>query len=178
MDSSSFKKNREKPQKCDANTTFYTQNQFSIKSKFLNSCNSKTNHCKYLKFSPNVYMCYLHTICYLMDIKFYKLLAEEILNSNIESLKKSDRAIKCLTLSKYNLANSLVYKVLIFKLSTADIVYMININLNHRRRIILLLRSIADNFKVDHLSPGPQPHIILGGASSNFAASLSITQPQ
>ncbi|KAF0711240.1 hypothetical protein FWK35_00032611, partial [Aphis craccivora] len=31
-----------------------TQNQFSTKSIFLYFCNSKTNHCKYLKFSSNL----------------------------------------------------------------------------------------------------------------------------
>ncbi|KAF0764365.1 Uncharacterized protein FWK35_00010337, partial [Aphis craccivora] len=34
----------------------FTQNQFSTKSIFLYGCNSKTNDCKYLKFSPNVYV--------------------------------------------------------------------------------------------------------------------------
>ncbi|KAE9529991.1 hypothetical protein AGLY_011453 [Aphis glycines] len=33
----------------------FTQNQFSTESIFLYGCNSKTKHCKYLKFSPNVY---------------------------------------------------------------------------------------------------------------------------
>ncbi|KAF0763269.1 Uncharacterized protein FWK35_00014817 [Aphis craccivora] len=31
--------------------TSFRSNRF-----FLYSCNSKTNHCKYLKFSPNVYL--------------------------------------------------------------------------------------------------------------------------
>ncbi|KAF0745858.1 Uncharacterized protein FWK35_00034782, partial [Aphis craccivora] len=31
-------------------------NQFSTKSIFLYGCNSKTNHCKFLKFSPNIYV--------------------------------------------------------------------------------------------------------------------------
>ncbi|KAE9523081.1 hypothetical protein AGLY_016522 [Aphis glycines] len=34
-------------------TGIFTQNQFSTESIFLYGCNSKTNHCKYLKFSPN-----------------------------------------------------------------------------------------------------------------------------
>ncbi|KAF0750863.1 Uncharacterized protein FWK35_00024555, partial [Aphis craccivora] len=31
-------------------------NKFSTKSIFLYSCNSKTNHCKFLKFSPIIYV--------------------------------------------------------------------------------------------------------------------------
>ncbi|KAF0762120.1 Uncharacterized protein FWK35_00008429 [Aphis craccivora] len=34
----------------------FMQNQFSTKSIFLYSCNSKTNHYKYLKFSPNLFI--------------------------------------------------------------------------------------------------------------------------
>ncbi|KAF0769775.1 hypothetical protein FWK35_00010644 [Aphis craccivora] len=37
-------------------TIIFTQNQFSTKSIFLYGCNSKTNDCKYLKFSPNFYL--------------------------------------------------------------------------------------------------------------------------
>ncbi|KAF0760900.1 Uncharacterized protein FWK35_00011277 [Aphis craccivora] len=51
-----FQKNREKQKKNDGKTRIFTQNQFSTKSIFLYGCNSKTNHCKYLKFSPNVYV--------------------------------------------------------------------------------------------------------------------------
>ncbi|KAE9529785.1 hypothetical protein AGLY_011881 [Aphis glycines] len=39
----------------DGKTEIFTQNQFLIKLIFLYGCNSKTNHCKYLKFSPNIY---------------------------------------------------------------------------------------------------------------------------
>ncbi|KAF0763406.1 Uncharacterized protein FWK35_00014258, partial [Aphis craccivora] len=49
----SFQKHREKPKKKPA---IFTQNQFSTKSIFFYGCNSKTNHCKYLKFSPNFYV--------------------------------------------------------------------------------------------------------------------------
>ncbi|KAF0759219.1 Uncharacterized protein FWK35_00021100 [Aphis craccivora] len=52
----SFQKRREKPKKNDGKTGIFTQNQFSTKSIFLYGCDSKTNHCKYLKFSPNVYV--------------------------------------------------------------------------------------------------------------------------
>ncbi|KAF0712097.1 Uncharacterized protein FWK35_00037390, partial [Aphis craccivora] len=51
-----FQKNREKQKKNDGKTGIFTQNQFSTKSIFFYGCNSKTNHCKYLKFSPNVYV--------------------------------------------------------------------------------------------------------------------------
>ncbi|KAE9538654.1 hypothetical protein AGLY_005753 [Aphis glycines] len=50
-----FSKKSKKTKKSDGKTVIFTQNQFSIKSSFLYGCNSKTNHCKYLKFSPNVY---------------------------------------------------------------------------------------------------------------------------
>ncbi|KAF0773567.1 Uncharacterized protein FWK35_00006232 [Aphis craccivora] len=52
----SFQKRREKPRKNDEKPGIFTQNQFSTKSIFLYGCNSKTNHCKYLNFSPNVYV--------------------------------------------------------------------------------------------------------------------------
>ncbi|KAF0771237.1 Uncharacterized protein FWK35_00001576, partial [Aphis craccivora] len=48
----SFQKYREKPKKkLRENRNFYTKPVFE--SIFLYGCNSKTNHCKYLKFSPN-----------------------------------------------------------------------------------------------------------------------------
>ncbi|KAF0716047.1 Uncharacterized protein FWK35_00033311 [Aphis craccivora] len=49
----SFQKRREKPKKNDGKTGIFTQNQFSTKSIFLYGCNSKTNHYKYLIFSPH-----------------------------------------------------------------------------------------------------------------------------
>ncbi|KAF0759860.1 Uncharacterized protein FWK35_00008837, partial [Aphis craccivora] len=51
--SNSFQKNREKQKKNDGKTGIFTQNTFSTKSNFFYGCNSKTNHCKYMKFSPN-----------------------------------------------------------------------------------------------------------------------------
>ena len=55
--SNNFKKNRKKQQqKSDGKTGIFTQNQFSTKSIFLYGCNSKTNHCKHLTFSPNVFI--------------------------------------------------------------------------------------------------------------------------
>ncbi|KAE9545351.1 hypothetical protein AGLY_000894 [Aphis glycines] len=50
-----FQNNREKQKKNDGKTGIFTQNQFSTESIFLYGCNSKTNHCKYLKISPNIY---------------------------------------------------------------------------------------------------------------------------
>ncbi|KAF0744896.1 Uncharacterized protein FWK35_00020723 [Aphis craccivora] len=57
-----FKNKREKQKKSYGKTGIFTQNQFSTKSIFLYGCNSKTNHSKYLKFSPNVYVSviYIH----------------------------------------------------------------------------------------------------------------------
>ncbi|KAE9532118.1 hypothetical protein AGLY_010320 [Aphis glycines] len=57
-----FKKNREKQKKNDGKTGIFTQNQFSAESIFLYGCNSKTNHCKNLKFSPNVYFKFLRNL--------------------------------------------------------------------------------------------------------------------
>ncbi|KAF0763080.1 Uncharacterized protein FWK35_00007182 [Aphis craccivora] len=52
----SFQKRREKPKKkIKEKTGILTKYQLSTKSIFLYGCNSKTNHCKYLKFSPNFY---------------------------------------------------------------------------------------------------------------------------
>ncbi|KAE9525938.1 hypothetical protein AGLY_013987, partial [Aphis glycines] len=50
-----FKKIEKNKKKNDGKTGIFTQNQFSTESIFLYGCNSKTNHCKYLKFLPNVY---------------------------------------------------------------------------------------------------------------------------
>ncbi|KAF0770241.1 Uncharacterized protein FWK35_00001336 [Aphis craccivora] len=51
-----FKKIEKNKKKNDGKTGNITQNQFSTKSIFSYGCNSKTNRCKYLKFSPNVYV--------------------------------------------------------------------------------------------------------------------------
>ncbi|KAF0748493.1 Uncharacterized protein FWK35_00020732, partial [Aphis craccivora] len=51
-----FKKIEKNKKKNDGKTGISTQNLFSTKSIFLYGCNSKTNHCKYLKFSSNVYV--------------------------------------------------------------------------------------------------------------------------
>ncbi|KAF0761769.1 hypothetical protein FWK35_00010590, partial [Aphis craccivora] len=65
--SNSFQKNREK--KNYGKTGIFTQNQFSSKSIFLYGCNSKINHCKYLKFSPNVYVSVIY-----IQLNFQKIL--------------------------------------------------------------------------------------------------------
>ncbi|KAE9542566.1 hypothetical protein AGLY_002477 [Aphis glycines] len=55
----------------------FTQNQFSTESIFLYGCNSKTNHCKYLKLSPNVYVSiiYIHVDkVFLAQTKYLKIL--------------------------------------------------------------------------------------------------------
>ncbi|KAE9522876.1 hypothetical protein AGLY_016687 [Aphis glycines] len=52
----SKKSRKTKKKKNDGKTGIFTQNQFLTESIFLYGCNSKTNHCKYLKFSPNVYV--------------------------------------------------------------------------------------------------------------------------
>ncbi|KAF0765175.1 Uncharacterized protein FWK35_00013558, partial [Aphis craccivora] len=64
-----FQKRREKPKKNDRKTGIFTQNKFSTKSIFLYGFNSKTNHCKFLKFSPNIYV---SVIC--IQLNFQKIL--------------------------------------------------------------------------------------------------------
>ncbi|KAF0760943.1 Uncharacterized protein FWK35_00018763, partial [Aphis craccivora] len=44
-------------------------NQFSTKSIFLYGCNSKTNHCKYLKISPHFYVSVIY-----IQLNFQKFL--------------------------------------------------------------------------------------------------------
>ncbi|KAF0760682.1 hypothetical protein FWK35_00014372, partial [Aphis craccivora] len=51
-----FKKIVKNKKKCDGKTGIFTQNQSSTKSFFSYGCNSKTHHCKYLKFSHNCYI--------------------------------------------------------------------------------------------------------------------------
>ncbi|KAF0758567.1 Uncharacterized protein FWK35_00013977, partial [Aphis craccivora] len=50
------KKSRKTKKKSDGKTGIFTQNQITTKSIFLYGYSSKTNHCKYLKFSPNIYI--------------------------------------------------------------------------------------------------------------------------
>ncbi|KAF0747801.1 Uncharacterized protein FWK35_00023772, partial [Aphis craccivora] len=52
----SKKSRKTKKKKNDGKTGIFTQNKFSTKSIFLYGCNSETNHCKFLKFSPNIYV--------------------------------------------------------------------------------------------------------------------------
>ncbi|KAF0752651.1 Uncharacterized protein FWK35_00038123, partial [Aphis craccivora] len=71
-----FKKMEKTKKKNDGKTGIFTQNQFSTKSNknkksnffFLYGCNSKTNHCKYLKFSPNVNDTILNPWLYFQNI--------------------------------------------------------------------------------------------------------------
>ncbi|KAF0711649.1 hypothetical protein FWK35_00031692, partial [Aphis craccivora] len=51
-----FSKKLRKTKKNDGKTGIFTQNQFSTKSIFLYGCKSRTNHRKFLKFSPNIYV--------------------------------------------------------------------------------------------------------------------------
>ncbi|KAF0751643.1 Uncharacterized protein FWK35_00039219, partial [Aphis craccivora] len=51
-----IKKLEKNKKKNDGKTGNFTQYLFSTKSFFLYGYNSKTNHCKYLKFSPDVYV--------------------------------------------------------------------------------------------------------------------------
>ncbi|KAF0726485.1 Uncharacterized protein FWK35_00038419 [Aphis craccivora] len=66
-----FKKIEKNKKKNDGKTGMFTQNQFSITSFFLYSFNSKTNNCKYLKFSPNVYVTVLNTWLNVQNILIY-----------------------------------------------------------------------------------------------------------
>ncbi|KAF0764513.1 Uncharacterized protein FWK35_00024283, partial [Aphis craccivora] len=51
-----FQKNREKQKKSEGKTGILRKTSFRPNRFFLYGCNSKTNHCKYLKFLPNVYV--------------------------------------------------------------------------------------------------------------------------
>ncbi|KAF0759091.1 Uncharacterized protein FWK35_00028844 [Aphis craccivora] len=55
----SFQKNREKKNN-NGKTGIFTQNQFLTKPIFLYVCNSKAYHCKYLKFSLNIYINFIY----------------------------------------------------------------------------------------------------------------------
>ncbi|KAF0758575.1 hypothetical protein FWK35_00023617 [Aphis craccivora] len=61
------KKSRKK--KMTEKREYFTQNQFSTKSIYLYGCNSKTDHCKYLKFSPNFYVIVIY-----IRLNFQKIL--------------------------------------------------------------------------------------------------------
>ncbi|KAF0768028.1 Uncharacterized protein FWK35_00001509 [Aphis craccivora] len=56
------KKSRKTKKKNDKKREFLRKTNFRPNRFFLYGCNSKTNHCKYLKFSPNVYISviYIH----------------------------------------------------------------------------------------------------------------------
>ncbi|KAE9532803.1 hypothetical protein AGLY_009884 [Aphis glycines] len=62
-----FTKKIGKTLKSNGKIGIFTRNQFLTKPIFLYSCNLKTNHCKYLKFSPNIYICKFSI--FLMSIK-------------------------------------------------------------------------------------------------------------
>ncbi|KAF0746612.1 Uncharacterized protein FWK35_00014471 [Aphis craccivora] len=64
----SFQSTEKNQKKNDGKTEIFTQNQFSTKLIFLYGCNSKTNHCKYLKFSLNVYVSVIY-----IDSNFYEI---------------------------------------------------------------------------------------------------------
>ncbi|KAF0702214.1 Uncharacterized protein FWK35_00029914 [Aphis craccivora] len=64
-----FSKKSRKTKKNDGKTGIFTQNTFSTKSIFLYGCNSKTYHCNYLKFSPNVYVSVIYR-----QLNFHKIL--------------------------------------------------------------------------------------------------------
>ncbi|KAF0773185.1 Uncharacterized protein FWK35_00002041 [Aphis craccivora] len=70
----------------------FMQNQFSTKSIFLYGCNSRTNHCKYMKFSPNVYVSVIY-------IQFYNPF-DYLLNKNVvKSVKFESNDIGQVTFS-------------------------------------------------------------------------------
>ncbi|KAF0732006.1 Uncharacterized protein FWK35_00019247, partial [Aphis craccivora] len=64
-----FKSAEKNQKKIKEKWEFFTENQFSTKSISLYDCNSKTNHCKYLKFSPNFYLKILEN--FTMSITFF-----------------------------------------------------------------------------------------------------------
>ncbi|KAF0762877.1 Uncharacterized protein FWK35_00032064, partial [Aphis craccivora] len=51
-----FKSVRKNPKKVTEKREFLRKTSFRPNRFFLYGCKSKTNHCKYLKFSPKVYV--------------------------------------------------------------------------------------------------------------------------
>ncbi|KAF0718936.1 Uncharacterized protein FWK35_00031849 [Aphis craccivora] len=67
--SNSFQKNQEKQKKNDGKTGILRKTSFRPNRFFFYGCNSKTNHCKYLKFSPNIYVSLnFHKILTFFDV--------------------------------------------------------------------------------------------------------------
>ncbi|KAF0773763.1 Uncharacterized protein FWK35_00000053 [Aphis craccivora] len=105
----SFQNNREKRKKNDGKTGIFTQNQFSTKSIFLYGYDSKTNHCKYLKFSPNFYVLYefsdFYDICrkrkksqIILKLKNHKINDNDLSSNDFKYLFISRRYLKILPL--------------------------------------------------------------------------------
>ncbi|KAE9526885.1 hypothetical protein AGLY_013533 [Aphis glycines] len=92
--------------KNDGKTAIFTQNQFSTESIFLYGCNSKTNHCKYLKFSPNVYV--MSVKKFWMTKKLENLIQVQIFTKSVENAKICNVDKIFLALSKYL---KILYKV-------------------------------------------------------------------
>ncbi|KAF0754676.1 Uncharacterized protein FWK35_00032444 [Aphis craccivora] len=66
----SFQKRREKPKKkIKEKREFLRNTSFRPNRFFLYGCNSKTNHCKFLKFSPNIYVKVIY-----IQLNFQKIL--------------------------------------------------------------------------------------------------------
>ncbi|KAF0769470.1 hypothetical protein FWK35_00007701 [Aphis craccivora] len=63
-----FSKKSRKIKKNDGQTGIFMQNQFSTKSIFFYGCNSKTNHCKYLKFLTNFNVSVIYIWLYFQKI--------------------------------------------------------------------------------------------------------------
>ncbi|KAE9541249.1 hypothetical protein AGLY_004494 [Aphis glycines] len=85
-----FKKIEKNKKKNDGKTGIFTQNQFSTESIFLYGCNLKTNHCKYLKFSPNVYVSVIYIQLNLTEIfDFYANFFFEVSFKFLRNLSKT-----------------------------------------------------------------------------------------
>ncbi|KAF0762329.1 Uncharacterized protein FWK35_00017476, partial [Aphis craccivora] len=69
-----FKKIEKNKKKMTEKREFLRKTSFRPNRFFFYGCNSKTNHCKYLKFSPNVYVSviyiqlYFHKILTVFDV--------------------------------------------------------------------------------------------------------------
>ncbi|KAE9541255.1 hypothetical protein AGLY_004500, partial [Aphis glycines] len=71
--------------------------EFSKKSIFLYDCNSKTNHCKYLKFSPNI-----HVIIY-KPLKFFNFYGKFSFEVSIKKIFDDQKNLKILLKVPYEL---------------------------------------------------------------------------
>ncbi|KAE9531405.1 hypothetical protein AGLY_010611, partial [Aphis glycines] len=81
--------------KNDGKTGIFTQNQFSTESIFLYGCNSKTNYCKYLNFSPNVNVSVIYTVKFSKNTEIFDFYANFFFEVSFKFLRNLSKTRKC-----------------------------------------------------------------------------------